>query len=851
MKVHAQHVSIGANRVPGAATVCDASGTVAFAADRYVALWRPEDKVHGVRNLLKGHSDAVSAITSIRLGVIASGSTDGEIKVWSKRSGGDKFDYNLLSTISFHKRSIHCLAATPDGKFLIAGGGDATISVWRTEHLATSDPQPVQVIPLGSGYYPLVIAVETVFSSDRDISYILAVGATNASIQVFTSYAAPTLTFSKVAALKGHEDWIRSLTFKQFRENDGSVVLMLASGSQDRYIRLWKILPFAQYKKSHESGVLSLTDPMLSNTLYRFFLTPKNSKEIVVDLSGELYVASSLSRPSSRNSVASMPTESSIDAEYVVVFHALLMGHDDWIFSLAWHPSPTDRRLLSASADSSLMIWQPDDESGIWLSQGRFGDVSTKGASSATGSSGGFWVALWDQKMCSNWIATIGKSGGWRVFASESESDRWTPITAATGHAREVTGISWAPGGEYLLTSSTDQTTRLLAEWKQTSSSLEKSWHEFARPQIHGYDMVTVASLSPTEFVSAGDEKILRVFEMSNTVATLLEKLCGIDLKAGQEALPDSANVPSLGLSNKAVTAGGSVDDNDEQEARPGDRAFDVKVLTTLTTPPLESQLQRHTLFPEVEKLYGHGYEISTAKFSHDKKIVATTCRANSAVHAVIRLFDVATWHDIKPSLAEAHTLTITGLGFSNDDKYMVSVGRDRQLVIWELNDESSRTDGYYKIQQKEPRGHSRIIWDVSWAPSQLIDVPELDYVFATASRDKTVKIWTRTAEHKWACVVTQAFSAPVTAVDFKAELVNKHAYLLVGLDNGNVYIFELKVNNGALELKLVLALDDQLTPAMSISQVEWRPTSQDSDTFDFAVASEDSSVRIYTALMD
>jgi elongator complex protein 2 len=38
------------------------------------------------------------------------------------------------------------------------------------------------------------------------------------------------------------------------------------------------------------------------------------------------------------------------------------------------------------------------------------------------------------------------------------------------------------------------------------------SWHEVGRPQIHGYDLLGVASLDPLRFVSVADEKVSRVF---------------------------------------------------------------------------------------------------------------------------------------------------------------------------------------------------------------------------------------------------------------------------------------------------------------------------------------------------
>jgi hypothetical protein len=39
------------------------------------------------------------------------------------------------------------------------------------------------------------------------------------------------------------------------------------------------------------------------------------------------------------------------------------------------------------------------------------------------------------------------------------------------------------------------------------------AWHELARPQVHGYDVLRGAFVGPLRFVSIGDEKVARVFD--------------------------------------------------------------------------------------------------------------------------------------------------------------------------------------------------------------------------------------------------------------------------------------------------------------------------------------------------
>jgi elongator complex protein 2 len=58
----------------------------------------------------------------------------------------------------------------------------------------------------------------------------------------------------------------------------------------------------------------------------------------------------------------------------------------------------------------------------------------------------------------------------------------------------------------YFLPFSSDQTTRLVSPWKREHQSI--TWHEIARPQIHGYDMTCITSLENFQFVSGAEEKV-------------------------------------------------------------------------------------------------------------------------------------------------------------------------------------------------------------------------------------------------------------------------------------------------------------------------------------------------------
>ncbi|KAG4216902.1 hypothetical protein PC116_g34617, partial [Phytophthora cactorum] len=140
----------------------------------------------------------------------------------------------------------------------------------------------------------------------------------------------------------------------------------------------------------------------------------------------------------------------------------------------------------------------------------------------------------------------------------------------------------------------------------------------------------------------------MRVFDEPKAVAKLLSRLCDIG-NEDVETMPDAANMPVLGLSNKAIEV---VDDDLEVQAANPETDRDAldpgstvrKSVLDIDHPPFEDSLSRHTLWPEIEKLYGHGYEISCLAVSHDGTLIASACKASSINHAVIRLFETEKW---------------------------------------------------------------------------------------------------------------------------------------------------------------------------------------------------------------
>ena len=218
---------------------------------------------------------------------------------------------------------------------------------------------------------------------------------------------------------------------------------------------------------------------------------------------------------------------------FSVTFDALLVGHEAGVTSLSWRiDTATIPTLLSTSIDSSVILWSPsivldseNQSTSIWINRQRFGDV---GGQRLGGFVGGLWARKGTEALAWGW------TGGWRRWRCDSDSkgiseEQWNEVGAMTGHNGPVNGIDWSPEGEYLISSgyiislthalvdsklflSRDQTTRIHCPISAPEFT-QPAWHEIARPQVHGYDIMNVVFIDALKFASIADEKVMRIFD--------------------------------------------------------------------------------------------------------------------------------------------------------------------------------------------------------------------------------------------------------------------------------------------------------------------------------------------------
>lgn len=163
-------------------------------------------------------------------------------------------------------------------------------------------------------------------------------------------------------------------------------------------------------------------------------------------------------------------------------------------------------------------------------------------------------------------------------------------------------------------------------------------------------------------------------------------------------------------------------------------------------------------------------------------------------------------------------------LDFSHDDRFLLSVSRDRHFSIFGVE------DGVPFGLICMVKAHERIIWTGGWSHD--------DTYIATGSRDKKVKLWKK-REEKWTLDSSlPVFKQSVTALAWTTSL---QPYLLaVGLENGQISFW---VQRAQTEWNCLYDVPASLCHVRTVRRLLWKQTQ---GALEIASCSSDHTVRIF-----
>uniref|UniRef100_A0A8D3DQ99 Elongator complex protein 2 n=1 Tax=Scophthalmus maximus TaxID=52904 RepID=A0A8D3DQ99_SCOMX len=746
------HVACCANRTPNVVS-WSRGGTIAFGTCNSVALYDPQVGTSLDLQYIKVYYLYLTVLlffVTAPESHLVSGGSDNRLILWEAQN--EKFGKSV--ECEGHTGPISAVAAiyTEGSGILVASSAsDSTVRLWL--YTDNRKAECLHIISFGSGF---MMDVSLALLPGSRVP-ILACGGDDSRVHLYVQSKGE---LQKVKSLQGHEDWIRGVEWASIGGE-----LLLASCSQDCLIRVWKL--FAK------SGTDIHTED--DHTIIKM-------KEDVFEVK-----------------------ERDMSSVFAVSLETVLAGHENWVYGVHWQP-PSYKggelqqplSLLSASMDKTMILWAPEEGSGVWVEQGV-----------------------------------------------------WRPGVVISGHFNAVQDLSWDPEGEFILSVGSDQTTRLFTPWRKQDAT----WHEISRPQIHGYDMQCLAMVGRFQFVSGADEKVLRVFQAPRNFVENFANISGMSLEklltsSDSANLPEGASTPALGLSNKAVFQGKIL------WLKP---RFFLIILSffliksvsyfhplNLTEPPPEDHLLQNTLWPEVQKLYGHGFEMFCLASDSARTVVASACKASKVEHAAVLLWSTGTWRQLQT--LPCHSLTVTQMAFSPDAQLLLAVSRDRTWSLWRRNLPSPEKPQFslHAHTGKDTAVHSRIIWSCDWSPDSKY--------FVTSSRDKKVifRCWIKP------CSSLLDVGDSATAVAFCPVLCSDNSYLLaVGLECGRILLYRWSPGQeaaGRHDWSSCAETDVLQSHALAVKRLRWRPRAgraeseaeEKSSWVQLASASADHSVKIF-----
>jgi elongator complex protein 2 len=645
--------------------------------------------------------------------------------------------------------------------------------------------------------------------------------------------------FMLVHSLVGHEDWVQCM---DATHRNGS--LWIATGAQDNLIRIWKISPMSANKVQEEQkrvkDLLPSEEIKLTETIFEVGFEERDRTSLKF---------------------------------FSIRVETILSGHDDKIFGLQWNNFTQEHKnnelsLLSCSMDKTMIVWKPEQEQdSVWVDSVRVGEVG--------GNTLGFLGCQFGPDNKS--LLAYSFNGALHFWAYHSNEEIWKPAVSVGGHFSPVQDLDWEQHGRYFVTVSLDQTTRVHAPWNYTQAKIDTSeiktktaWHEIARPQVHGHDLFCITMLPGHRIASGADEKIIRTFEATKMFLNNLSKLSKINReeldidnsrdsnRVGEEQA-QGASVPSLGLSNKPIlynSEDGFVARAPEEERHVKDQFPDFYFTPeTHTVPPPEESLIQNTLWPELQKLYGHGNELFAVCSNPKGTLIASACTAKKADQADIILWDAKTWKVVQR--LSGHSLTVTQIEFSPCGKYLLSGSRDRSWHLFKSNENENKNDLPFILcanTDKKTSVHQRIIWSCCWSHDSKY--------FATGSRDKKIAIWSKLGNHDktpseftclgeygMACEVPMLLESSVTALAFSkfhCDGDNTKYIIAAGLEIGKICIILWDPTSKSQEWTLFKTLSTTEGHHKTVKRLKFRPINTTKNEHLLASCGEDNIVKLH-----
>ena len=374
--------------------------------------------VEMVLNLANGHTGAVLTLAySLDGKFLVSGSEDTTVKVWDISSA------NLYTTLEGHTGAVQSVIYSNRNNIIVRGSEDQTIIVW--------DIVTGSIMTILSGHKGTIYALAISPSKN-----ILASGSEDQTIKLWDLNS-----YQLVTSLHAHSASIGAIAFSP----DGKV---LASGAEDQLIKIWDIEKMVTINtlNGHKSSITALAfspdgkilasgsedqtikcwDVVNGNLLFTLNGHTDSVQSMVFNSTAEVLITGSVDRTIKFWDIQS----------HSLIF--TLKGHKTPVESIVL--SPDGKILASGSLNSTIKLWDIDSRRLL---------LSLKSNTGAT------YAATLNPT--GELLATSGNTG-------DNSIKIWGLTSGALqntfeGQNEQITGMTFIPGKEQLISVSESQTT--------------------------------------------------------------------------------------------------------------------------------------------------------------------------------------------------------------------------------------------------------------------------------------------------------------------------------------------------------------------------------------------------------
>lgn len=666
----------------GARPVAD--GLIAAGCGSFVMLYDPV--LSRVAALLVGHTGRVNCVQWVSPtphadeSLLVSGSSDGRIILWrlphvvcpSTRT----VLYSIAATVVITPHaSVTCLTTLTEGASLLiaAGATDSTLRVWRATGSSYAC-EALDVVHVGAtGSVTSVAAM----ACEGGVTLLLA-GAVDSALHI---YNVVRHACTHVLKLTGHKDWVRVVAVMSSSR--------VVTGGGEGALCTWSITPTT-------AAATVQVD------------------EVDVDDDDSVQVEEEEEDRYTRAHTFQVQG----GGRFLVSCDALLRCHTGWVNAIAMQggDGPEPRTFVTASGDATLAAWACATGEGVFkLGAGSVGHTGTVTAymSVASSSSGAR-------------VAAVTGTGAWHVWGQSGS----VVHVGGTGHSARVASAVWDAHGRFLVTCSSDASTRVWAPLHTGVHADMPTLVEVGRPQMHGYPCVAVAlGASSGSLLCAADEKVLRLYGCTRMFLRTLMAVAGPSLATqgydtryvleSATPRPALAYVPELALTTISVgvdrlqegvadryrldgrdaepTAAPTAQPLNEYELPFAD-VCDAAVRSSVcdvaswaqhalcAPPPHDADLCVHGRWAETGKLYGHVCEVhvcSSVTVGH-RVFAASAANARDETAATLRVWDVDTGATV--ALGVGHTLTVCALAWEavgTPSRIVPLASHGAHVILW------------------------------------------------------------------------------------------------------------------------------------------------------------------------